>query len=160
MLKHLTLVAGSMLFIGNAVAAPATSNGFGALALAALVAENEPALGPHWRYGMRILFEGGNPVSFPPGSKIMVRADKIDCRASNVAISQRSCVLTFGAHVGRLKGRRANELLATMLEAGVAGDAGAGSVFESLTKLVCTIDPSEVKQNAGGGASCAFQAGP
>jgi len=43
--------------------------------------------------------------------------------------------------------------------AGVPSDGAAGSVFESLSKLNCTIDPAEIKQKAGGGANCAFETG-
>ena len=43
--------------------------------------------------------------------------------------------------------------------AGVPPDAAAGSVFESLSKLNCTLDPGEIKQKAGGGASCSFETG-
>ena len=35
----------------------------------------------------------------------------------------------------------------------------AGSVTESLSKLNCTLDPAEIKQKAGGGASCSFETG-
>ena len=39
-------------------------------------------------------------------------------------------------------------------------DGAAGSVFESVTALSCTVDPSVVKQKAGGGADCTFTPGP
>jgi len=160
MLKHFALIAGALALSPAALAAPSTTGGYGGLALAGLVAEHEPGLGPHRRHVMNALLNGSNGLSFPSGQKISIRADKIACRASNVAISQRSCELTFGARVETIKGRRANELFATMIEAGVAGDAGAGSVFESLAHLDCAIDPNEVRQNAGGGASCTYDAGP
>ena len=38
-------------------------------------------------------------------------------------------------------------------------DGAAGSVFEGLSKLDCTIDPAEIKQKAGGGANCTFNPG-
>ena len=160
MLKPVALIACGLVVSPAAVAAPSTTGGYSGLALAALVAEHEPGLGPHRRHVMKFLLDGSNNFSFPAGQKIIVKADKVVCRASNVAISQRSCELTFGARVETLKGRRANELFATMIEAGVPGDAGAGSVFEGLNHLVCTIDPNEVRQNAGGGADCTFDSGP
>jgi hypothetical protein len=58
-----------------------------------------------------------------------------------------------------LKGRRANELNATALEAGVPSEGAAGSIFESFSHLVCTIDPNDIKQKAGGGANCTFDTG-
>jgi len=43
--------------------------------------------------------------------------------------------------------------------AGVPADGAAGSVSESLSKLSCTLDPAEIKQKAGGGATCTFETG-
>jgi hypothetical protein len=43
--------------------------------------------------------------------------------------------------------------------AGIPADGAAGSVSESLSKLNCTLDPAEIKQKAGGGASCSFETG-
>ena len=51
------------------------------------------------------------------------------------------------------------ELYATIDEVGVSPDRAAGSVFESLSNLNCTIDPNEITQKAGGGASCTFDPG-
>jgi hypothetical protein len=59
-----------------------------------------------------------------------------------------------------LKGRQANEIYATEAVAGVPSDGAAGSIFESLSNLVCTLDPGEIRQKAGGGANCTFDAGP
>ena len=41
---------------------------------------------------------------------------------------------------------------------GVPPDAGAGSVFEAVSKLDCKIDPNAVIANAGGGAHCDYAA--
>ena len=94
----------------------------------------------------------------PPPERVVVKADNVVCRASNVDITEHSCVLTFGHRTVELKGRRAHELYATIDEVGVPPDGAAGSVFESLSKLDCTIDPKEIAQRAGGGASCTFDA--
>ncbi len=160
MLKHLTLVASSFALIGSAVAAPSTTGNFAGLALAALVAEHEPGLSLRDRRVMAWLLDGRNNFHFPAGHTIIVKADKIQCRASDVAIDQRSCDLTFGTATRHFTGRRANELYATMAEAGVASDGAAGSIFEALTALSCTIDPNVIRQNAGGGADCTYAAGP
>jgi hypothetical protein len=58
-----------------------------------------------------------------------------------------------------LKGRRAHELYATIGEVGVPSEGAAGSVFERLSDLNCTINPNEIAQKGGGGASCTFDAG-
>ena len=144
---------------GAASAAPATANGSGALALAALVAARSPALSWHKRNVMAHLLEGRLHFFFHANQKIMVKADGVLCRAGNVDISAHSCTLTFGSHTRTLNGRRAHELFATIAENGVPADGAAGSVFEALGQLECMIDPNEIKQKAGGGASCAFVPG-
>ena len=88
-----------------------------------------------------------------------VKADKIVCRASNVDISFHSCALTFRSKTINLKGRRAHELFATVGEVGVPPDGAAGTMFEALSHLDCTINPQEIQQKAGGGASCSFDPG-
>ena len=91
--------------------------------------------------------------------KIAVEADTIVCRQSNVDITARSCELTFGAKTVTVKGRKAHELFATIAEVGVAPDGAAGTIYESLSHLACTIDSDEIKQKTGGGAECKFEAG-
>ena len=41
-----------------------------------------------------------------------------------------------------------------------AADGAAGSVFEAVSHLSCTIKVGEVKERGGGGADCSFDAGP
>jgi hypothetical protein len=43
--------------------------------------------------------------------------------------------------------------------AGVPPDGATGSVFESLSKLTCTLDPAEIRKKAGGGVECSFETG-
>jgi hypothetical protein len=76
-----------------------------------------------------------------------------------VDITARSCELTFKGAKQTITGRRASEIFATEAMAGVPPDGAAGSVFESLSKLNCTLDPAEIRQKAGGGASCSFDTG-
>ena len=38
-------------------------------------------------------------------------------------------------------------------------DGAAGTMFEALSHLDCTINPQEIQQKAGGGASCSFDPG-
>ena len=92
--------------------------GAGALALAAIVAAHDPALNGNTRNVMARLFAEQN-IPYPAGQKIIVKADKISCRQSNVAINRRSCELTFGTHTVNLSGRPSNELYATLIEVGV-----------------------------------------
>lgn len=147
------------VLLANSGALAGSVDGNGALALAALVAENSPSV----KTSGKILLEGLlNGRSSPPGvytgyeKKITVTADGISCKTSNVDITVHQCDLTFGAKRVTTKGRRAHELYATLAEIGVAPDGAAGSIFEAVSNLDCTIDPNEVKQKAGGGAHCAF----
>ncbi len=136
--------------------ARADAQGPSALALAGVVSVHDGALSAAKRHLVARLFAGQTP----PGAVISVKADKIVCRISDVAIVQRSCALTFGAHTVNLTGRLANELYATIGEAGVPPDGAAGSIFEALHGLDCKLEPNVIRQNAGGGASCAFTPGP
>jgi hypothetical protein len=137
----------------------ASANGPAALALAGVVASHSSVLGSFGRRTVARLFDGNSNLSFLPTKKISVEADSVLCRASNVDITSRSCELTFGAGKRTLKGREANELYATLAAAGVASEGAAGSIVESITKLVCTLDLDEIKQKAGGGAECSFTTG-
>ena len=94
----------------------------------------------------------------PAKKKIVVTADKIVCRVSDVDIAARSCELTFGKRVKIIKGRAANELYATEAMAGVPPDGAAGSIFESLSRLNCTLDPTAIKAKDGSGATCTYEA--
>jgi hypothetical protein len=160
-MRKLALLVVPLLLAGqSAVAAPMTTAGNSALALAALVGAHSPTLTLQQRKALANMLDGHLGFPFPPNQKIDVKADKVTCRASNVDISAHSCELVFGPKTRKLDGRAAHELYATLIESGVPSDGAAGSLFESLTALSCTIDPSAVKQKAGGGADCTFTAGP
>jgi len=91
---------------------------------------------------------------------ITVAIDKTVCKASDVDIALHSCDLTFPSRTISLTGRKAHELYATIAEVGVPPDGAAGSIFEALSPLTCTIDPNVIHQRAGGGATCNFTPGP
>jgi hypothetical protein len=146
----------SLASVSAASAAPATASGSVALALAGVVAPFSP-LPSAEKKAVAAFFNGNSNV--PYAKKITVTADEILCRASNVAITSRSCELTFGSHTRTVKGREANEIFATEALAGVPSDGAAGTIFEGLTKLSCTLDPKVIKENAGGGADCTFEPG-
>jgi hypothetical protein len=147
------------VLVASESAAAATASGSSALALAALVAADSRLLPRQDRSLMARMFAGYLNFRFPANRKITIKADSIVCRASNIDITQRSCQLTFGAKKVMLNGRKAHEMFATIAEVGVPADGAAGTIFESLSHLVCTIDPNEVKQKAGGGATCNFDPG-
>jgi hypothetical protein len=151
---RLIAVTAAMTFPSAAFAESA--DGSGALALAALVAENSPQLGATDKAVMAKFLNGQTNVAYPNGETTLISADKVTCRASNVDITAHSCDLVFGKKTVMLMGRRAHELYATLAEIGVPPDGAAGSVFEALANLKCAINPSEVQQKSGGGAHCDY----
>ena len=156
---RLVILVVSALTVGAsaASAAPATANGPSALALAGVVALYSPLLTSDEREAVSAFFVGQSGVRY--AKKISVTADKIVCRVSNVDIIARTCELTFKGIRQTITGRRASEIFATEAMAGVPPDGAAGSVSESLSKLNCSLDPAEIKQKAGGGATCSFETG-
>jgi hypothetical protein len=137
----------------------ANTTGHAALALAGVVAPYSPTLSKKDKAVMASLFDGNDPA-FPAGQKISIKADSITCFAGDVSINTFSCDLTFGKATITVTGRKANEIYATLIEAGVPSDGAAGKIYEALAQLSCTIDPNGVKQNDGGGANCSFTPGP
>ena len=142
-----------------ALAAPATLTGPTALAVAAVVAPYSSLLNPGERKVIAGLFDGNGRISYPK-KKLSVSADIVTCRISNVAIAERSCDIAFTKGKHSLKGREANEVYATLASAGVTAEGAAGSMIESISKLSCTLDLDAIRQNAGGGADCSWEAGP
>jgi hypothetical protein len=158
-MKKIALFA-FVLLANPAAAASMTTNGPGALALAAIVASHSRMLGVVDRAALARLFNGRTNFGYPANRKITVSADSIDCKVSNVDITDRSCALTFGASNRALKGREAHELYATLVESGAPSDGAAGTIHESISHLLCTIDPNAIKQKDGSGAECKFDTGP
>ena len=156
-LGRLTILACSLsLASSSAWAAPATTSGSVALALAGVVAPYS-SLPAREKKAVAAGFGGDSNVRIT--RKITVTADKVVCRASNVDITSRSCALTFGSRTHTVKGSGANAIYATVALAGVPGDGAAGTIYEALSKLSCTLDPAAIKDKAGGGADCSFEPG-
>jgi hypothetical protein len=154
-LRRLVFVAFPLL-LAQQVASAATAVGDHAMALAALVAENSPLLGPNEKMVMARLIDGNLNFAFPKNKKISVRADAVVCRASDLDITSCSCDLTFGKKIVAVRGRKAHELFATIGLVAVPPDGPAGAIVEGLSHLMCTINPGEVQQMSGGGADCKF----
>ena len=144
------------LLFAPAVALAGSSEGSTALALSALVGERAPHVGFLDKHLLAAYLDGHATAPHIKGKKIMVKADAIDCRSSNVDITEHSCALTFGAKKIELHGRKAHELYATLVEAGVASDGAAGSIHEAVTNLDCVVDADQVRDKAGAGAKCTF----
>jgi hypothetical protein len=153
------VLATTALTANAAAAAEKTVDGSGALVLAALVGNQSKTLSPTDRAALARLLSG-SLTKFPAEQTIMISVDKIDCRASNVDLLEHSCTLTFGTMPRTISGREAHELYATLIEAGVPSEGAAGTTHETLSGLMCTIDPNTIKQKDGSGADCKFEAGP
>jgi hypothetical protein len=156
-MKWLLLVCVPLLLFTRPAAAGAAL-GNSALALSALVAENSPVLTASDKHVLAALFEEHLDVPVPGDGKISVRADSITCSAGDVDISAHACNLVFGKETSTLKGRKAHELFATIIELGVRPEGAMGRVYDSIAHLNCTIDAKEIEQRDGGGASCSFDA--
>ncbi|MDN3275863.1 hypothetical protein QWJ07_16490 [Frankia sp. RB7] len=140
---------------GASGATPSKISGSTALALAGVIAPLSPILSGAEKKAMAMLFAANADI--PYKKPIVVTADRIVCRTSNVDITLRSCEVTFGKKVRNVNGSTANEIFATEALAGIPPDGAAGSNFESLSKLSCTIDPNAIRQKDGSGADCTFQ---
>jgi hypothetical protein len=132
-------------------------SGSTALALAGVIAPLSPELSGAEKKAVAMLFAADADI--PYKKTIVVTADRIVCRAGNVDITQRSCEVSFGKKTRTVNGSTANEIFATEALAGVRSDGAAGSMFESLSKLSCTIDPNAIRRKDGSGADCTFQPG-
>jgi len=130
--------------------------GSSALALAALVGGDSPLLGDEDKAALAKLLDGDTTFDFPKDKTIAVMADKIACHASNIDIAEHDCMLAFSKQDVTLKGRAAHELYATLLEAGVEPNPGAGNIWVGVSKLDCAINVAEVQDKAGGGATCRY----
>jgi hypothetical protein len=153
-----TLVAAAASSVAAANGAtPAKVSGSTALALAGVIAPLSPDLSGAERKAMAMLFAANADI--PYKKVIVVTADRIVCRTGNVDITVRSCDVTFGKKTRTVNGSTAGEIFATEALAGVPPDGAAGSNFESLSKLSCTIDPNAIRRKDGSGADCTFQPG-
>jgi hypothetical protein len=149
------LIAVALIFVGQSAWAGAMT-GNGALSFAALIGQHAPQLDQEQKGLLLNYLNGEAEAKFPEGGAFSVKADSVTCRISNVDITFHSCDLTFGATNVTIKGRVAHELYATLIENGVPGDGAAGSNYEAIGALDCTINPGEVASRGGGGAKCDF----
>lgn len=135
--------------------APSKVSGSTALALAGVIAPLSPVLSGAEKKAVAMLFAANSDI--PYKKPIVVTADKIVCRTSNVDITIRNCAVSFGKTIKTVNGSTANEIFATEALAGIPPDGAAGSNFESLSLLSCTIDPNAIRRKDGSGADCTFQ---
>ena len=158
--RSLLVLAAALVLAGQEAFAANSAQASGALALAALVGRHSPLLSWSARTELKRLLAGHATAPYPAHQKIVVRADSVVCRAGNVDITAHACTLTFGSQKVSSSGRKAHELFATLFEVGAQGSAAAGTSYRGVTHLVCTVDPQQVAQRAGGGAMCGFTPWP
>ncbi len=127
----------------------------GALVFAALVAENS-ALPTNEKAILADFLAGQSHQPLGTTQTIVVKADGVVCRASDVALTDYSCGLTFGPNKVKISGRKAHELYATLIEIGVKTEGAAGSTYAGVAQLACTIDAVEIEGADGGGATCTY----
>jgi hypothetical protein len=151
-MKRNIVLAVPLLFFGPAAFAATASSNSG-LSLAALVAQYSPLVTTAEKAVLNAYLGGRATAHFPPGKTIVVKADEVNCRITDVDITLNQCTLTFGKRNVPLGGRLAHELYATLVENGVHSGAAAGSIYAIVKDLECTIDPAQVRQRAGGGAT-------
>ncbi len=159
-MRKMIVFAAALILASTSAHADGSSAGNGALAVAALVGAQSPYISSGDKQVLSSLIEGKLTFSISASAKIAVVADSVSCRVSNVDIAGHDCTLKFGAVTRLLKGREAHELYATLIENGVPSDGAAGSIYEALSHLDCTIKPNDVKQKDGSGATCAWKPGP
>jgi len=157
---HRSAILAMPLLLAAPCANAASTGGNAGLALAARVAAHSPTLTAQQKAIMQRMLDSDLNFHYPAGQKIVVKADAVTCRASNVDISSHACAFTFGAHKPSIQGDAGAALYATMVWAGVPSDGAAGTIYEAVKNLVCTIDPNAVKQRDGSGADCTFDPGP
>lgn len=155
------------LLLGTQRVVAETLTGSHALAVASLVAASSPVVPLSSKNVLARIFDGHFNIVVPPDRKISIQADSIVCSANDADITAHTCTLTFGPAlsfligpaIAYLNGRKAHELYATMLEAGIPSEHSAGAIQQRLSHLVCTIIPHELATSGGGGANCTFDVG-
>lgn len=147
--------------LATAPAFAGQSSGNAALALAALIGANQPSLSRAEKAVLTDFLNGETNVAVPENAgRIVVKANKISCRMSDVDIGLHDCTLTFGTVTVTKTGSAGQMLLATMQQNGVESDGAAGTIYYKVMPITCTVDATEVEQHDGSGATCTFTNGP
>ncbi|MEI9886447.1 MAG: hypothetical protein WDN08_08080 [Rhizomicrobium sp.] len=148
-------VAFAVATLGGSAAHAASTGGYTALSLAEAVGLQSPVVSFAHKVTLT-KFRAGNTSFASSNAPFTFSAAAIDCGASNVDITHYRCRLTFGSSTIDIVGAAAQQLFATLIQAGVPGDGAAGTIHEAVTALSCTVNVGQVKQRAGGGATCSF----
>ena len=150
-------IAFAAVLLSAGAASANSAGGFSALSLAELVGLQSPLVSSA-HHAILLQFRNGNTNFASSNAAFTFTAPAIDCGASDVDITHYHCLLTFNGQPNpiQLTGGAAQNLYATLIEAGVPSDGAAGTIHEAVTGLSCTVNVGQVKARAGGGATCTF----
>ena len=148
-------VALAVALLGGSPAYANSTGGHAALSLAEAVGAHSPSLS--FAHKMILAqFRAGNTTFASSNAPFTFTAASIDCGAGDVDITHHYCRFTFGSSTIEIDGAPAQQLFATLIEAGDPSDGTAGTIHEAVTALSCTVDVGQVKAKGGGGATCTF----
>ena len=150
-----TVGAIGAILLATAVRAGGANN-YQALALSALVAPHSPNVSVGDKKLLSLYLNGHPHAPHTPGHVVTVTADEVTCRSSDVDLTLHECKLVFGTVTRMLHGRSAHELFATLAEAGAPSEGAAGSIYNSVKQLACTIAADGIEQEDGSGAACTY----
>lgn len=149
-------VAFAVALLSCSAAQANSTGGHAALSLAEAVGAQSPLLSFFHKFALQQFRNGSTTFGGPTGSFTFTAAS-IDCGAGDVDITHHYCRLTFGSlPTIQINGAAAQQLFATLIEAGDPSDGTAGTIHEAVTALSCTVDIGQVKAKAGGGATCTY----
>jgi hypothetical protein len=156
MKRWMGLALAATVIVGPGAARAQSADGHAALALGSIVGSYSPRLSAAQK-GVLAHYLASKPNLDAHAAPIQVNAASVTCGASNVDVTRFFCDLKIGTSpVRHLTGRAANELYATLGEAGVQDDGAAGTIYHGVTTLHCVLTPADIAQSAGGGASCTY----
>ncbi len=158
MLRGWAFAAVLLLIPSVVLAKPRTESASGpdALALAELVGEQSPTLPKADKTLLLGYLDGKAATTHTKGQTVHVTVKSIQCKSSDVDLTERQCELMFGTKRVPLRGRQAEALNATLALIGLPEDGAAGSIYYSLDNLDCTVDADAIKERDGSGADCKF----
>jgi hypothetical protein len=142
--------------LAGAVSGPSALavSGPSALSLATRIGQQSPLLTQTEKVLVSAYLDGCTCGTLQYGKKITVKADEVTCSMGDVDITSKGCELSFGEKGVSRSGSEAQALYATLIEARVPASGAAGTSYESITAIECTIDPAQF--GTGGGADCTF----
>jgi hypothetical protein len=143
------------LLVFSAPAFADEAGGNDGLALAARVGTLSPTLARVHKAELARFLNGDAHVA-SGAAAFAVTAKSVQCRVSDVDITEHSCTLAFGSRTVTIKDREAQALFATLGEVGVRAEGAAGSMYREVDGLSCKIDPQAIGQEGGSGAECTF----